>query len=188
ADHRAQHFLHLAAQEPPPDPGRRRRSRSGRGRASAAGRRECGDPRERADREGRRRAARGRAVPDFGSAARGAGAARYPGTLVSRDRAGHRRADRNRDVAAGAWAQPDHRKNWKESVMTRSVTEDSALLVHAYLDGELDPANALAFESRMASDPALAAECERVEALRRAMRERLPREPLPPGLRARIER
>lgn len=72
--------------------------------------------------------------------------------------------------------------------MTRSVTEDSLLLVHAYLDGELDPANALAFESRMASDPALAAECERVEALRRAMRDRLPREPLPPGLRARIEK
>ncbi len=73
--------------------------------------------------------------------------------------------------------------------MTHSATaEDSALLVHAYLDGELDPANALAFETRMANDPALAAECERVEALRHVMRERLPREPLPAALRARIER
>jgi anti-sigma factor RsiW len=72
--------------------------------------------------------------------------------------------------------------------MTRStVDEQSMLLVHAYLDGELDPANALALETRMANDPALAAERDRIEALRAVVRERLPREPLPPGLRARIE-
>jgi len=39
----------------------------------------------------------------------------------------------------------------------------------------------------MAADPALAAECERVEALQRLVRERLPREAPPPGLLARIE-
>jgi len=73
--------------------------------------------------------------------------------------------------------------------MTRSmIDEQSELLVHAYLDGELDPANALALEARMANDPALAAECERVGAFRHLVRERLPREELPPGLRARIER
>ena len=72
--------------------------------------------------------------------------------------------------------------------MTRSmIPEDPRLLVHAYLDGELDPANALAVEKRMAADPALAAECERVEALQRLLRERLPREAPPPGLRGRIE-
>jgi anti-sigma factor RsiW len=72
--------------------------------------------------------------------------------------------------------------------MTRSmIPEDPRLLVHAYLDGELDPANALAIEKRIAADPALAAECERVEALQRLLRERLPREAPPPGLRGRIE-
>jgi len=67
------------------------------------------------------------------------------------------------------------------------IPEDPRLLVHAYVDGELDPANALAVEKRMAADPALAAECERVEALQRLVRERLPREAPPPGLLARIE-
>jgi len=72
--------------------------------------------------------------------------------------------------------------------MTRSMSpEDPKLLVHAYLDGELDPANALAVEQRIAADPALAAECRRVEALQQLLRERLPRETPSPALRARIE-
>lgn len=71
--------------------------------------------------------------------------------------------------------------------MTAKPSEDSSLLVHAYVDGELDPANALELERRMAAEPALAAERVRVEALRRALHQRLPRETLPPGLRARIE-
>src|SRR6516162_7280635 len=71
--------------------------------------------------------------------------------------------------------------------MSRSmIPEDSRLLVHAYLDGELDPANALAVEQRMAADPTLAAEGERVAALQRLLRERLPHEAAPPALRARI--
>ncbi len=64
---------------------------------------------------------------------------------------------------------------------------DPRLLVHAYLDGELDPAHALEIERQLADDPALAAECERVEALRRAIAEQLPREGAPPGLVRRIE-
>jgi anti-sigma factor RsiW len=72
--------------------------------------------------------------------------------------------------------------------MTRSrIHQDPTLPLHAYLDGELDPTNALAVEERMAADPALAAECERIEALQRLMREHLPREAAPPGLRTRIE-
>jgi anti-sigma factor RsiW len=72
--------------------------------------------------------------------------------------------------------------------MTRPlIYEDSTLPIHAYLDGELDPTNALAVEKRMATDPALAAECERVDALQRLMREHLPREAPPPGLRMRVE-
>jgi anti-sigma factor RsiW len=70
--------------------------------------------------------------------------------------------------------------------MTPSTT-DPRLLVHAYLDGELDPAHALEIEQQIAGDPALAAERERVEALRRVIRERLPRETAPPGLARRIE-
>jgi anti-sigma factor RsiW len=67
------------------------------------------------------------------------------------------------------------------------IHEESMLTIHAYLDGELDPINALAVEKRMATDPALAAECGHMEALQRLMREHLPREAPPPGLRARVE-
>jgi anti-sigma factor RsiW len=66
-------------------------------------------------------------------------------------------------------------------------TTDPRLLVHAYLDGELDPAHALEVEALIAADPALAAERDRVEALRGAIRERLPREAAPPALVRRIE-
>ena len=61
------------------------------------------------------------------------------------------------------------------------------LLVHAYLDGELDAANALGIAQRMSAEPALAAEGERVKALKSLIHERLPRELAPPGLHARIE-
>ena len=65
---------------------------------------------------------------------------------------------------------------------------DEGILVHALIDGELDPANAAAAERRIAADPALAAERERVETLRRVLAERLPREPLPPQVRMRVAR
>jgi anti-sigma factor RsiW len=72
--------------------------------------------------------------------------------------------------------------------MSESTSDDnSLLLVHAYLDGELDAANALAIAQRMSAEPALAAEGERVMALKSLIHERLPRELAPPGLHARIE-
>jgi anti-sigma factor RsiW len=72
--------------------------------------------------------------------------------------------------------------------MTHSKPDDnSVLLVHAHLDGELDPANALGIEQQMDKEPALAAEAERVKALKQLIHERLPREAAPPGLRGRIE-
>ena len=72
--------------------------------------------------------------------------------------------------------------------MSESTSDNnSVLLVHAYLDGELDAANALGVAQRMSAEPALAAEGERVKALKSLIHERLPRELAPPGLHARIE-
>jgi len=68
-----------------------------------------------------------------------------------------------------------------------SAADETRLLVHAAVDGELDPANARAVERQIAADPALAAERAQVETLRRVLREKLPPRPLPPHLRPRIE-
>ena len=63
---------------------------------------------------------------------------------------------------------------------------DDILLLNAYIDGELDPAHALEVERRLVNDPELAAERARIEALRRVMAERLPREEASPELRRRV--
>jgi anti-sigma factor RsiW len=65
--------------------------------------------------------------------------------------------------------------------------EDATLRVHAYVDGELDPVNALGVEASMAIDPTLAAERECIETFRCLVREHLPREAPPRGLLARVE-
>ena len=70
---------------------------------------------------------------------------------------------------------------------TPTPPEDPTLLIHAYVDGELDPANALEVERRLAADPALAAERDRVTALRAALNRHFPRERAPASLRARVE-
>jgi len=70
---------------------------------------------------------------------------------------------------------------------TPAAPEDPTLLIHAYVDGELDPANALEVERRLAADPALAAERDRVTALRAALHRHFPREAAPAALRARVE-
>jgi anti-sigma factor RsiW len=71
--------------------------------------------------------------------------------------------------------------------MTAPTDRDPGLLVHAYVDGELDPAHALEFERQLAADPALAAQRARIEALRRVIGERLPPPPLPLALARRVE-
>ena len=69
--------------------------------------------------------------------------------------------------------------------MTRSDSDDkSVLLLNAYLDGELDPANALGVTQQIDKEPALASEAERIKALRQSIYEQLPPEEAPPGLRA----
>jgi anti-sigma factor RsiW len=65
------------------------------------------------------------------------------------------------------------------------VTDDR-LLLNAYVDGELDPANALEFEQRLAADPALSAAHARLVVLRGAIASRLPREQASPQLRRRV--
>jgi anti-sigma factor RsiW len=67
----------------------------------------------------------------------------------------------------------------------RSLPDDP-ILIHAYLDGELDPVDALEMEHRIAADPALGAECERIKALREAMKS-MPAPEMPQALRARVE-
>src|SRR5437762_15398 len=71
--------------------------------------------------------------------------------------------------------------------MTPSPSPDPKLLLHAYVDGELDPANALIIERELAGDAALAAEHARIVALRRALRERLPPAAASADLRRRVE-
>jgi anti-sigma factor RsiW len=67
-----------------------------------------------------------------------------------------------------------------------TTTENDRLLLNAYIDGELDPAHALEFERRLADNSALAKERTRIEALRNAMREQLPRETASAALRRRV--
>lgn len=66
------------------------------------------------------------------------------------------------------------------------MSEEDRLLVHAYVDGELDFADALALERRMAGDQALMTECERLMALQKVLQTLEPERPSP-ALRARIE-
>jgi anti-sigma factor RsiW len=63
---------------------------------------------------------------------------------------------------------------------------DRHLMLHALLDGELDPASAIEMEDALAQDPALRANYERLRALRSAIRAHAPREAAPDSLRARM--
>ena len=67
-----------------------------------------------------------------------------------------------------------------------TTTENDRLLLNAYIDGELDPAHVLEFERRLAEDRALADERGRIEALRGAIQDRLPRATASPALRRRV--
>jgi anti-sigma factor RsiW len=67
-----------------------------------------------------------------------------------------------------------------------TMTQNDRLLLNAYIDGELDPAHVLEFERRLADERALADEKARIEALRNALRARLPRDAASPVLRRRI--
>jgi anti-sigma factor RsiW len=65
--------------------------------------------------------------------------------------------------------------------------ESQTQLVHAYLDGELDPANTIAVGQEIERNPQLARELASASALQHALRTQFPLEPVPPALRARID-
>jgi anti-sigma factor RsiW len=60
-------------------------------------------------------------------------------------------------------------------------------LVHAYLDGELDPANTIAVGQEIEKNPRLAREFASASALKQTLHARFPLEPVPSALRARID-
>ena len=72
--------------------------------------------------------------------------------------------------------------------MSTTGVEDRFLLVHAYCDGELDPVNAKAAERQISADPVLAAERDRIMALRRVLHDKLPAQAAPSGLSDRVEK
>jgi anti-sigma factor RsiW len=69
---------------------------------------------------------------------------------------------------------------------TETPDQASALLLHAYFDGELDTASALSVKQQIDADPKLAAELANISALQKALRTKFPREPVSSSLRARI--
>src|SRR5258705_2030332 len=69
--------------------------------------------------------------------------------------------------------------------MIASIKDNDELQMNAYYDGELDPASAIEFERRLASNESLKARYDRLLSLRRAVRSLLQFE-MPPGLQARI--
>lgn len=68
-----------------------------------------------------------------------------------------------------------------------ALPEDDTQLVHAYLDGELDVAAALAVERKIAADPALRELATDIAALKEVLAENFPREPVPAELQKRID-
>jgi len=70
---------------------------------------------------------------------------------------------------------------------TEKDQDNTDLLVHAYLDGELDVVSGVAIERRIDAEPAIANQAAEIRALRATLRTRFPREPLPPHLRLRID-
>ena len=68
-----------------------------------------------------------------------------------------------------------------------SPVDERILRVHAYVDGELDPLNSVTIDRQIAGDAVLGAEFERIQALRRVVCERIPREEVSPQLLSKIE-
>src|SRR5258705_4632839 len=70
--------------------------------------------------------------------------------------------------------------------MIASMRDNDELQMNAHCDGELDPASAIEFERRLASDETLKAQYDRLLSLRRTVRS-LAQYEVPAGLQARIQ-
>lgn len=68
-----------------------------------------------------------------------------------------------------------------------TATERSDLLLHAYLDGELDVSASVDVERIIASDTVVANNANSIVALQKVLREKVPPERIPPELKSRIE-
>jgi anti-sigma factor RsiW len=66
------------------------------------------------------------------------------------------------------------------------MTSDETKLLQAYVDGELDPANAVAFEARLAQDTQLRSRVEGLRELQAAVREKAVYHTAPQALAARL--
>jgi len=66
------------------------------------------------------------------------------------------------------------------------MISDESKLLQAYVDGELDPANAVALEARLAQDARLRSECEALRGTAAAVREKAAYYAAPEALAARI--
>ena len=67
--------------------------------------------------------------------------------------------------------------------MTR---EEATRLLHAYVDGELDPAKTLELEAHLAENPSARAACERLREMSAAIRDKADYHAAPAGLEARV--
>jgi len=67
--------------------------------------------------------------------------------------------------------------------MTR---EEAERLLHAYIDGELDPANTLELEAHLAENPSVRAACERLREMSAAIRDKADYHAAPAWLEARV--
>ncbi|HEU5091429.1 MAG TPA: anti-sigma factor [Nitrospira sp.] len=73
------------------------------------------------------------------------------------------------------------------ALATESDQDGARLLVHAYLDGELDVANGLAVKQKIDTDSNLAAEAADIQELKALLRGKFPSEPLPSHLKQKID-
>jgi anti-sigma factor RsiW len=64
--------------------------------------------------------------------------------------------------------------------------EEASALMHAYVDGELDPAKCLELEAHLAANPAARAACERLHDMSAAIRDQADYHPAPAALVARL--
>src|SRR6476659_3299264 len=73
------------------------------------------------------------------------------------------------------------------SSIPRPLDGESDLLVHAYLDGELDAASYLAVEQMIDGNPALSETVNCIGVLQMTLRREFPPEPIPSYLKSRID-